>query len=55
MADPSSPIRATPGQGERDSTRAKRSEREHRRPLVEKRRATPIKNHVFCVMQKTAT
>ena len=40
MADPSSPILATPGQGGRDSTRAERSEREHRRPLVEKRRAT---------------
>ena len=29
-----------------------RSEREHRRPLVEKRRATHKKNHAFCIMQK---
>ena len=49
MADPSSPIRATPGQGERDSTRAKRSEREHRRPEVEKRRAT----HIYCKREFT--
>ena len=43
------------GQGERDSTRAKRSEREHRSPQGEKRKATLKKQGAipfFCTAKK---